>query len=132
MLLSIATAQWKEKDAREEITSFVDEANAIGDGFNINKDFVLKNCLVLAGFKDIAFKVDNFNRENMLTIEKHWEEISKAIKSSLVLLSILGYHRDTLTSNNALIPIATYLYKIGSPDNFSESSKYQEDRNKIF
>lgn len=132
LLLSIATTQWKAKDAREEITSFVDEANSIGDGFNINKDFVLKNCLVLAGFKDIAFKVDNFNRENMLIIEKQWDDISEAIKSAIVLLSILGYHRDTLTSNNALIPIATYLYKIGSPDNFSESSKYQEDRSRIF
>jgi len=132
LLLSIATAQWKEKDAREEITSFVDEINSIGDGFNINKDFVLKNCLVLSGFKDIAFKVDNFNQENMRTIEKQWDDITKAIKSSVILLSCLGYHRDTLTSNNALIPIATYLYKIGSPDNFSESSKYKEDREKIF
>jgi len=132
LLLSIATAQWKEKDAREEITSFVDEVNSIGDGFNINKDFVLKNCLVLSGFKGIAFKVDNFNQENMLTIEKQWDDITKAIKSSVILLSCLGYHRDTLTSNNALIPIATYLYKIGSPDNFSESSKYESDRQKIF
>lgn len=132
LLLSIATAQWKEKDAREEITSFVDEINSIGDGFNINKDFVLKNCLVLSGFKDIAFKVDNFNQENMRTIEKQWDDITKAIKSSVILLSCLGYHRETLTSNNALIPIATYLYKIGSPDNFSESSKYEADRVKIF
>jgi uncharacterized protein with ParB-like and HNH nuclease domain len=132
LLLSIATAQWKEKDAREEIISFVDEVNSIGDGFNINKDFVLKNCLVLSGFKDIAFKVDNFNQENMLAIEKQWDGITKAIKSSVILLSCLGYHRDTLTSNNALIPIATYLYKIGSPDNFSESSKYESDRQKIF
>lgn len=132
LLLSIATAQWKEKDAREEITSFVDEINSIGDGFNINKDFVLKNCLVLSGFKDIAFKVDNFNQENMRTIEKQWDDITKAIKSSVILLSCLGYHRDTLTSNNALIPIATYLYKIGSPDSFSESSKYEGDRLKIF
>jgi len=132
LLLSIATAQWKEKDAREEITSFVDEINSIGDGFNINKDFVLKNCLVLSGFKDIAFKVDNFNQENMRTIEKGWDDITAAIKSSVVLLACLGYHRDTLTSNNALIPIATYLYKIGSPDNFSESSKYASDRSKIF
>lgn len=132
LLLSIATAQWKEKDAREEITSFVDEINVIGDGFDANKDFVLKNCLVLGGFKDIAFKVDNFNQDNMLVIEKKWEEISKAIKASFVLVSSFGYHRDTLTSNNALIPIAGYLYKIGSPDNFSESSKYQEDRKKIF
>jgi len=132
LLLSIATAQWKEKDAREEITAFVDEINAIGDGFNTNKDFVLKNCLVLGGFKDIAFKVDNFNQDNMIVIEKKWEEISKAVKASFVIISSLGYHRDTLTSNNALIPIAGYLYKIGSPDNFSESSKYHEDRKKIF
>jgi uncharacterized protein with ParB-like and HNH nuclease domain len=132
LLLSIATAQWKEKDAREEITSFVDEINSIGDGFNINKDFVLKNCLVLSGFKGIAFKVDNFNQENMRTIEKKWDDITEAIKASVILLSCLGYHRDTLTSNNALIPIATYLFKIGSPANFSDSSKYQNDREKIF
>ena len=87
---------------------------------------------MLGGFKDIAFKVDNFNQDNMLAIEKKWDEISKAVKASFVLLSSFGYHRDTLTSNNALIPIAGYLYKIGSPDNFSESSKYQEDRKRIF
>lgn len=86
LLLSIATAQWKEKDAREEITAFVDEVNAIGNGFNINKDFVLKSCLVLGGFKDIAFKVDNFNQKNMLHIEREWEKISKAIRSSVILL----------------------------------------------
>jgi uncharacterized protein with ParB-like and HNH nuclease domain len=132
LLLSIATAQWKEKDAREEITSFVDEINNIGDGFNVNKDFVLKNCLVLSDFKDIAFKVDNFNRENMLLIERDWDKISKAIKSAIILLSSLGYHRDTLTSNNALIPIAYYLYRIGSPNNFAESSKHKDDRETIF
>ena len=60
LLLSIATAQWKDKDAREEINSFVDQTNDIGSGFNINKDFVLKSCLVLGNFKEIAFKVDNF------------------------------------------------------------------------
>jgi len=132
LLLSIATAQWNEKDAREEITSFVDEINAVGDGFNINKDFVLKSCLVLGEFKDIAFKVDNFNQKNMLHIEKEWDDISKAIMTSVILLSSLGYHRDTLTSNNALIPIAYYLKKIGSPNNFSDSSKHEADRKRIF
>ena len=132
LLLSIATAQWKEKDAREEITTFVDEINSIGDGFNINKDFVLKNCLVLSGFRDIAFKVDNFNQKNMLTIEQKWDEITRAIKSAVILVSCLGYHRDTLTSNNALIPIAIYLYKIGCPSNLAESSKYETDRKLIF
>ena len=42
LLLSIATAQWETLDARKKITEFVDDINAIGSGFNISKDFVLK------------------------------------------------------------------------------------------
>lgn len=131
LLLSIATAQWKEKDAREEITEFVDEINAIGNGFNINKDFVLKSCLVLGGFKDIAFKVDNFNQENMLQIESKWEHISSAIRNAFFLISGLGYHRETLTSNNAVIPIAQYIYSNELPSNFAEASKFSDDRKLI-
>lgn len=132
LLLSIATAQWKDREAREEITSFVDEINSMGDGFNINKDFVLKCCLVLSDFSGIAFKVDNFNQENMLEIEKNWPEISNAIRCSFELLCAFGYHRDTLTSNNAVIPIAYYLMKIGCPDKFSVSAKYSDNKRKIF
>ncbi|WP_321853410.1 DUF262 domain-containing protein [Paraburkholderia tropica] len=132
LLLSIATAQWRELDAREEITTFVDEINAIGDGFNVTKDFVLKCCLVLSDFSDIAFKVDNFNQANMLKIEKSWPDICNAIRAAFRLLSVFGYQRDTLTSNNAVIPIAYYLKKIGSPNNFSDSSQWAEDRRKIF
>ena len=131
LLLSIASASWKEKDAREEITRFVDEINNIGEGFNINKDLVLKTCLVLGDFPDIAFKVDNFNKKNMLTIEKRWDEITNAISLTVNLASSFGYNRDTLVSNNALIPIAYYLLKKGSPHNFVLSSHFIEDREKI-
>ena len=53
LLLSIASAQWKELDARKEITDFVDEINSIGYGFNVNKDFVLKASLVLSDFREL-------------------------------------------------------------------------------
>jgi len=131
LLLSIATAQWKEKDAREEITTFVDELNKIGGGFNFNKDFVLKTCLVLSDFKDIAFKVDNFNKTNMLRIEQNWDSISQSIRISVNLISDLGYNRDRLTSNNALIPISYYIMKKGNPHNFTKHSQYAIDRKKI-
>lgn len=131
LLLSIATAQWEEKDAREEIINFVDEINSVGDTFNFNKDFVLKSCLILSDFTDIAFKVDNFNKANMLKIESNWEEITKAIKLAVNLVSSFGYSRDSLTSNNALIPIAYYLMKIGLPENYHKSSKTMVDRNYI-
>ncbi|QWD04606.1 DUF262 domain-containing protein [Polynucleobacter paneuropaeus] len=130
LLLSIASAEWKERDAREEINSFVKELNSIGDGFNLNKDFVLKSCLVLAD-KDMAFKVENFNQDTMLLIEKIWPEITKAISAAVTLLASFGYQRDTLTSSNAIIPIAYYLKKIGSPTNFDIAKNYEEDRKKI-
>ena len=131
LLLSIASAQWENHDAREEITDFVDDINSIGGGFRINKDFVLKTALVLTDFPNIAFKVDNFNKSNMMKIEKNWENIKRAIKLSVHLISSFGYTGETLSSNNALIPIAYYLLTIGMPDNFVESGATKENRSKI-
>ena len=131
LLLSIASAQWENHDAREEITEFVEEVNAIGGGFRINKDFVLKTALVLTDFTDIAFKVDNFNKPNMMMIEANWDNIKRAIKQSVNLVSSFGYSGETLSSNNALIPIAYYLLTIGMPENFVESGTTRDNKAKI-
>lgn len=131
LLLSIATAQWQKKDAREEIHSLVDSINQFGEGFNFDKDFILKCCLVLCDFTDIAFKVDNFNSNNMSTIERNWDSISESIQSTVLLLSSFGFNRDTLTSNNACIPIVYYLNKKGNPKNYELSARYSDDRKNI-
>ena len=131
LLLSIATAQWEEKNAREEITKFVDEINNVRSRFNFNKDFVLKSCLILSDFSDIAFKVDNFNKSNMLIIESNWEKISRAIRMAVELIASFGYSRETLTSNNAIIPIAYYIFKKRLTDSFISSDNAKEDRKKI-
>lgn len=131
LLLSIATAQWEERDAREEITSFVDEISNIGDGFSFNKDFVLKACLVLSDFKDIAFKVDNFDKANMLKIERNWGDITEAIRLAVTLVYSFGYSRETLAANNAIIPISYYLLKKKNPYGFINSSEYASDRRAI-
>ena len=44
------------------------ETSLLESGFKFNKDFVLKSCLILSDFSDIAFKVDNFNKSNMLIL----------------------------------------------------------------
>ena len=131
LLLSIATAQWENKDAREEIINIVDEINEIGNGFNVDKDFILKSSLILSDFKDFAFKVDNFNKSNMLKIEENWENITKALKLSVKLVSSFGYDRETLTSNNALIPIAYYLYKKQAEESYITSNSNLDDKKKI-
>jgi len=131
MLLSIATSQWVEKDAREEIINFVDEINEMGDGFDFDKDFVLKSSLVLCDFPDIAFKVKNFKKDRMLKIEKKWDYISDALRLAVLLIASFGFNYRTLVSNYAVIPIAYYLLRKGIPSNFVQSSNYEDDRRTI-
>lgn len=128
LLLSFASAQWDKKDAREEINKAVDETNEIGRGFNISKDFVLKACLVLCDFTDISFKVDNFNRTTMMKIQDDWDDITKAIRDAVRLISSFGFSRENITSNNLIIPIAYYLKHIGLPDNYEVSNRTAADR----
>lgn len=131
LLLSFATAQWQDKDARESINETVDELNEIGRGFNLTKDMVLKACLVLGDFPDIAYKVDNFNATNMLAIEKQWDAITASLRLAVELIASFGFSRENIQSNHALIPIAYYIQTIGNPKNFVDSSAYEEDRKKI-
>jgi hypothetical protein len=131
MLLSIATAQWQEKDARQEIYHLVDDLNDVGDGFEFNKDYILKASLVLSDSPAIEFRVNSFNRENMLRIESLWDKIKRALFLTAKLLASWGYSRQTLISNNAAIPLAYYLYKRESPTNFVESGKFKSDRSEM-
>lgn len=131
LLLSIATARWKRRDARKEITKFVDDINQIGDGFNLDKDFVMKSCLILSDIPDISFKGDNFNLSNMSKIEDNWEKIEEVIRISVKLVSSFGYNFQTLTSGYALIPISYYLLKKENPEKLILSTHFKNDRDLI-
>ncbi len=130
LLLSMSVALWKNKDAKKEINSLKEDLNNIGNGFNFNKDFILKSCLVLSEL-DIAFKVKNFGKNNVAIIEKNWDGIKTALTLTVNLLASFGYDGKRLTSNNSIIPIAYFLQKINSPVAFITSTKYIDDRKKI-
>lgn len=131
LLLSIATAQWKEKDAREIIHKFVDNLNAIDPGFSLSKDLIMKSCLVLTDIKDIKFKVDNFSAENMNLIESEWDSIAKALNLSVQLIASFGYNDKTLTAYNAIIPIAYFIKKNNFSDEILHSTNQLENRKLI-
>lgn len=128
MLLSIATAAWETRDARQEIYDLVDQLNDIGDGFDFDKDFVLKSGLILTDIPAIEFRVTNFNKENMLILEQNWDKINEALKGTAYLLASWGYNRQTLVSKFAVIPLAYFLYHINSPSNFTSSHQYKQSR----
>lgn len=118
LLLSMITSKWEGISARQEIFDFVDLLNSGLDGRNdLDKDFVMKSCLVLSDL-DQRYKVSNFTNANLKIIEANWKEIKQSLESTLRLVNRFGIDRENLTSTNALLPIAYYIYrtKCGSLD----------------
>ena len=128
LLMSIAIANWNNRDARKEILGLVD--NIRDKGFYVNKDFILKVFLYLHS-KDIKFKVTNFQRDNAQEFEKQWDNIRDVILTTFDLIKTYGFTDRTLVSKNALIPVIYYIYHRKVTNEFHDRSKFADDRNVI-
>lgn len=125
ILMSIAIASWKQKDARTEINDLVDAIRA--KGFNIDKDYILKSFLYLY-HKDVRFKITSFNNDFIGNIELNWENIRNSILNLYDLIKTFGLTSYTLTTNNATLPILYYIYHRNIFTDFSTKTAYKEDR----
>lgn len=111
ILLTLATAQWGEVDARSEIHDLVDDINGIGSGFRFSKDFVLKACLLLGESKDVGFKIKNFQKSKLQSIQRDWWAIKESIRTTVELAADFGYSSATLSATNALLPLAYFVHR---------------------
>lgn len=132
ILLSTATAKWKELNAREEINNFTDEINKIGVGYNFGKDFVMKGAMYLTEDLPIQYKLSSFTQSNLEKIESHWDTTKEAIRNAVLLISRYGFNDKNLVTKLALLPIAQYLRNICSK-NYVVSTKVDDviDQNNI-
>jgi uncharacterized protein with ParB-like and HNH nuclease domain len=128
LLLSLATATWKQHDAREEVSALVDYLNKNGGNFEFEQDFVLKTLLVLSD-RDVRFKTENIKKKAQL--ETAWAGTQVSLKLTVKLLRSFGFDGRTLTAPNAVIPIAYYLNRRQLDDGFITQQKYQQDRETI-
>ncbi len=129
LLLSMATNQWLERDARHEVHQLVEELDDTGLG--LTRDNVLKTALVLIDLTDIRFNVANFTSANMAELEKQWTGVRKAMLLAARLLRSFGFTARTLSANNVVIPIAYYLYRREATRNYLTASSTKPDRNAI-
>jgi len=125
ILMSIAIASWKQKDARTEINDLVDGIRA--KGFNIDKDYILKSFLYLY-HKDVRFKITSFKNDFIGNIELNWDNIRNSIMSLYDLLKTFGLTDYTLTTNNATLPILYYIYHNNIFNDFATKTAYKNDR----
>ena len=124
LLMSMITSKWSAGTAREEMFGFVDH---IRSGLSVpnkfNRDVLLKACLTLLNF-DVQYNVANFTTETIATIEREWKRIKIAVENTFRLINSFGVNGENLTSLNAMLPIAYFLYH--TPDfTFRGSSDFE-------
>lgn len=111
LMMAVLSSKWSDISAKEEIYNLVETINTRLDRKNnISKDFVMKACLVLSDL-DHVYKVRNFNNKNLEIMRRDWPATRTALIRTFRLINRFGIDRDTLTSANALLPIAYYLKK---------------------
>jgi len=131
LLLSVATAQWRDRDAREVIHQLVDDLNETGLGFAFTKDLVLKAGLVLLGRGDIRSNVGNFDRQTMREMEDAWDDIDSALRLAALTLSSFGFSATTLQADSVLIPVAHYLHLRNLNESYLSAAQHADDRHEL-
>lgn len=110
LLFSTIVAIWA--DGREQIEELLKEINNKGDQFSFGNEYLMRCCLTLTD-APIVYKVNAFKAENVQKIQAEWPKIADAVRKTVDLLVEFGFSGSLLTSQNATIIIAYYIFKGG-------------------
>jgi len=117
LLLTQITEKWPK--AKKEINSLLVNLNRLGDGFAFSSEFMIRACLALTD-SPVSLKIGAFKDGNILPIRDNWHKINQAFMTLGCFLAKYGFSRDNITSYNALMPIAYYLYRGGESSSANE------------
>ncbi len=131
LLMSVATAQWQERDARDEIPATLRQVNSARWGFDFNRDHILKAGLVIAGVSDVGFRAETFNRENMRKLEEAWDNITRTLVLAAELLGSFGLSRDHIDAGMILVPVSYYLKRRQLDERYLASASASVDRQRV-
>ena len=80
---------------------------------------------------DIRFKVTNFDRDTMQSLEANWDHIAACLRTAIALLAAFGFSRQTLGARSVIIPVAYYLHARGLSADYVGKDVYAADRAQV-
>lgn len=110
LLFSTLIDGWS--DGKSNIDNLIDIMNSKGDGFKFTRDYLMRLCLVLVGEKT-DLKITSLTQKTIKDIRDNWEKIKSSLNDMSTLLKDIGFSDKYLTSYNATMPIAYFIYKGG-------------------
>jgi hypothetical protein len=129
LLVSTATARWKNLDAKQSFESLRSTMNACGEGFRFAPDRLVKAGLVLLDAKEPKFHVDSFARgDRAQKLEEIWPAFSLAMVTAVSTLSEFGLSSRTLAAENVVIPVAYYAKHRKLKLSYATAHAHEKDR----
>ena len=113
LLFSTLIDGWKE--GKQNVENLLELINNKRFVFAFNKDYLMRLGLVLADV-DPNLKITSLTKSTIASIRTNWERIEHTLDKMTDILCETGFSDETLTSYNATMPIAYYLYKGGNID----------------
>jgi uncharacterized protein with ParB-like and HNH nuclease domain len=121
LLFSTIVAHWN--DGRDKMENLLKSLNQ--KGFSFDSDFIVRACQMLAlDNTPLRLEVKNLTQENVLSVKNNWEKIETSLNTTIDWLVEFGYSRDTLSSQNAVLPIALFIFNGGDKRNKNEWRRY--------
>ena len=110
IIVSMLESKWK-KGAKDKLDKLTDQVNnRLPKPNNINIEFIMRACLVLANLP-VRYRINTFTNKNIDLVESIWPGIHKAIVRTFTLINRFGIDRNNLTSLNVLIPLVLFIHK---------------------
>ncbi len=124
LLFSTIKLRWRE--ARENFANIIKDMN--GEDFDFDTDFILKTCFVFFAEtqQDVKYSRKNVDDEvKIQLIIDNWCKITESLRIARdLLIRAKINHTKLLSSNNAIIPIAYFIYKYGFKG-FGDSNQHK-------
>lgn len=128
IVFALIVSNWTVKDAKTEIKNL--ESLIEQKGFSINIAYIVKSFLYLFN-SSVKTEISSFTKDFCIELENNWDKVKTCILSVYDLLKTFGLTSQTLTSNNATLPILYYLYHKNIYDNFCNRIQYTDERKRI-
>ena len=110
LLFSTLIDGWK--DGKRKIETLLDTMNSKGDKFQFSRDYLMRVCLVLVD-ANTNLKIHSLTKGVIESIRTNWDAIESSLDVMSTTLAEIGLCNENLTSYNATMPIAYYLFKGG-------------------
>ena len=111
LLFSTLIDGWK--DGKENIENLLESVNCKGDKFLFTRDYLMRLLLVLAD-APTNLKIESFKTNVIQKIRNNWKSMENAFGKMVDVLVEIGLSDAYLTSYNATMPLAYYIYSGGS------------------